>query len=66
VPFRSLTIRRPTAGTTPEKGDEMTRNGDTWIIEAVTELKSGVTVINLSPVEPSEAPSIEEDGTGTR
>ena len=42
----------------------MTRMGDTWIIEAVTELKSGVTVIILSPVEPSEAPSIEEAGTG--
>jgi hypothetical protein len=32
----------------------MTRNGDTWIIEEVTELENGFTVVNLNPVEPSE------------
>ena len=49
---------------TPEKGDEMTRNGDTWIVEEVTELENGDSIVKLSPGEPSEPPSIEEDASG--
>jgi hypothetical protein len=63
VSFRSLTIKNPTSGTTLETGDEMTRNGDTWTVEEVTERENGDTIVKLTPVEPSEPP-VEEDGIG--
>jgi hypothetical protein len=44
-------------------GDEMTRNGDTWKVEQVTESRSGDTIVKLGPAEPSE-PATEKDGCG--
>lgn len=45
---------------TPQEGDEITRNGDTWIIEEVTEGEDGETVVKIRPVPP-EVPATDDD-----
>jgi len=33
----------------PQVGDILTRNGDNWIVEAVTEAENGSTLVTLRP-----------------
>jgi hypothetical protein len=49
--------------TTPQKGDEMTRDGDTWIIEEVIQGDDGEVVVRARPGL-REVPSDDDDETG--
>lgn len=51
-----LTVRYPSGETEfrmrdkePRVGDVLTRNGDNWIVEAVTEAENGSTLVTLRP-----------------
>ena len=51
-----LTVRYPSGETEfrmrdkdPQVGDILTRNGDNWIVEAVTEAENGSTLVTLRP-----------------
>ncbi len=51
-----LTVRYPSGETEfrmhdkdPQVGDVLTRNGDNWIVEAVTEAENGSTLVTLRP-----------------
>ena len=65
--LKPLIVRYPEGGSTPllgestpQEGDEITRNGDTWIVEEVTENDDGDTVVTLRPVPPELHPT-EDD-----
>ena len=65
--FESLIIRYPADGatalfgdTTPQEGDEMTRDGDTWIIEEVIQADDGEVVVRARPA-PREFTSADDD-----
>ena len=38
----------------PRVGDVLTRNGDNWIVEAVTEVENGSTRVTLRPGHEAE------------
>ena len=38
----------------PRVGDVLTRNGDNWIVEAVTEAENGSTLVTLRPGHEAE------------
>ena len=51
-----LTVRYPSGATefrmsedAPDVGDTLKRNGDTWIVEDVTEADDGTSVVTLRP-----------------
>ena len=51
-----LTVRYPSGETEfrmrdkePHVGDVLTRNGDEWIVEAVTQAGNGTTLVTLRP-----------------
>jgi hypothetical protein len=69
VSFESL-IRYPADGaislfgdTTPQEGDELTRDGDTWVIEEVIQADDGEVVVRARP-SPRELPSDDDDEPG--
>ena len=49
--------------TTPREGDELTRNGDTWIIEEVIQGDDDEVIVRARPV-PREVPSPDDDEPG--
>jgi hypothetical protein len=36
---------------TPEAGDVLTRNGDSWVVQEVAHAKDGSSLVTLRPVE---------------
>jgi hypothetical protein len=51
-----FTVRYPSGETEfrmrdnePQVGDVLTRNGDNWVVEAVTEAENGSTLVTLRP-----------------
>ena len=50
----------PLGESTPQEGDEITRNGDTWIVEEVTEGDDGETVVKIRPATPEVPPTDDE------
>ena len=66
-----LTVRFPSGATefrmtdtSPEVGDVLTRNGDTWVVDAVIPSEDGTTVVALrpghTPVQPDDATASAE------
>ena len=45
---------------TPQEGDEMTHEGDTWIIEEVTEGEDGAVTVRARPA-PRRLPPHEDE-----
>ena len=65
--FETLILRYPAGeatslfgDTTPREGDEITRDGDTWIIEEVIQVDDGEVVVRARPM-PRELPSDDDD-----
>ena len=70
--FETLILRYPAGeatslfgDTTPQEGDELTRDGDTWIIEEVIQGDDDEVVVRARPVR-RELPSDGDDEPGPR